>query len=83
VLNSQQLLQFLAHQPKPVVAELGPITEADLASVRAALKSLPIDKQRVSSFLLTSDSLQQLKAGLTALHAQSQTMPISQILSLL
>lgn len=77
VLNSQQLLQFLARQPTPIVAELGAITEADLASVRAALKALPIDKQRVSSFLLTSDSLHQLKTDLTALHAETKTMSIS------
>jgi hypothetical protein len=62
---------------------LGAITEADLASVRSALKALPIDKQRVSSFLLTSGSLHQLKTALTALHAETKTLQISQILALL
>lgn len=57
ILNSQQLLSYLAKQPAPIVAELGSITEAELSNVRSAFKALSIDKQRVSSFLANANGL--------------------------
>lgn len=83
ILNSQQLLAYLAKQPTSIVAELGSITETELTNLRSAFKALSIEKQRVSSFLANANSVEQLHSGLTALNSEVKNLPITEVLSLL
>lgn len=83
VVNSQQLLQYLATHPNTMLAELGPITESDLSTLRLSLKQQPIDKQRVSSFLTTSDNVNRLKEALALKNAEVKKIQLAEVVTLL